>query len=109
IAGTRMGTITLAAGSMDDAVAWCLLAVVLATLKSSPMLAVVTIPGGALSALAMATVGRRLFAGFSRRFERENGLSVDSFTLVILAVMLCGLATDAIGIPAVLGGFGRGV
>jgi Kef-type K+ transport system membrane component KefB len=105
IAGTRMGTITLAAGSMDDAVAWCLLAVVLATLKSSPMLAVVTIGGGALYGLVMATGGKRLFAGFQRRFERESGLSVDSFTLVILAVMLCGLATDAIGIHAVFGGF----
>lgn len=105
IAGTRMGTITLAAGSMDDAVAWCLLAVVLATLKASPMLAVVTIAGGALYGAVMATLGKRVFAGFERRFERENGLSVDSFTLVILAVMLCGLATDAIGIHAVFGGF----
>jgi Kef-type K+ transport system membrane component KefB len=105
IAGTRMGTITLAAGSMDDAVAWCLLAVVLATLKSSPMLAVITIAGGALYCLVMATLGKRLFTRFERRFERESGLSVDSFTLVILAVMLCGLATDAIGIHAVFGGF----
>ncbi len=105
IAGTRLGTVTLAAGSMDDAVAWCLLAVVLATLKASPMLAVVTIAGGALYGVAMLTSGRRLFAGFARRYERERGLSVDSFTLVLLAVMACGLVTDAIGIHAVFGGF----
>lgn len=105
IAGTRMGTVTLAAGAMDDAVAWCLLAVVLATLKSSPMLAVVTIAGGALYGLVMATAGRRLFTGFERRFARDHGLSVDSFTMVLLAVMMCGLATDAIGIHAVFGGF----
>jgi Kef-type K+ transport system membrane component KefB len=105
IAGTRLGTVTLAAGSLDDAVAWCILAVVLATLKASPMLAVVTIAGGALYCAVMLTAGRRLFAGFARRFERERGLSVDGFTLVVLAVMLCGLATDAIGIHAVFGGF----
>jgi len=105
IAGTRLGTVTLAAGSMDDAVAWCLLAVVLATLKASPMLAVVTIGGAALYCVVMLTAGRRLFIGFARRFDREGGLSVDSFTLVVLAVMLCGLATDAIGIHAVFGGF----
>jgi Kef-type K+ transport system membrane component KefB len=69
------------------------------------MLAVVTIAGGALYGLIMLSGGRRLFAGFARRFERERGLSVDSFTLVVLAVMLCGLATDAIGIHAVFGGF----
>ena len=61
--------------------------------------------GGALYGLVMVYGGKRLFTAFERRFEREDGLSVESFTLVLLAVMLCGLATDAIGIHAVFGGF----
>ena len=33
---TRIGTVTLAAGSLDDAMAWCLLAFILAAVKSDP-------------------------------------------------------------------------
>ncbi|NJL27974.1 MAG: cation:proton antiporter [Thermoanaerobaculia bacterium] len=36
LSSTRLGTVTLAAGSSDDAMAWCLLAVVLASQKRQP-------------------------------------------------------------------------
>jgi hypothetical protein len=44
---TRLGTLTLAAGASDDALAWCLLAVVLSQLEGTLATAVVTIVGAA--------------------------------------------------------------
>lgn len=45
LAGTRLGTLTLA-GSFDDAVAWCLLAIVLAVFKSRASAVRLTIGAG---------------------------------------------------------------
>ena len=41
---------------MDDAIAWCLLAVVLATIKKAPSLAVMAIGGGILYAIVVLTL-----------------------------------------------------
>ncbi|HKY33814.1 MAG TPA: cation:proton antiporter [Candidatus Polarisedimenticolia bacterium] len=105
IAGTRLGTLTLAAGSMDDAVAWCLLAVVLAFLKGSVAIAVLAIGGGALFTLAMIVAGRPLLRGFERRVERDDGLTVNTLVFVLLVLSLAAWFTDAIGIYAVFGAF----
>ena len=108
IAATRLGTVTLAAGSMDDAVAWCLLAVVLATLRATPALALLTIVGGTVYVLAMVYLGRPAFRGFARRHERQGGLAVGSYTALLLVVMTCAYVTDVIGIYAVFGAFVAG-
>lgn len=60
LSGTKVGTLALAAGSIDDALAWCLLAVVLAGLGGSPTVALLAIGGGAAYAVVVLTVGRRL-------------------------------------------------
>ncbi len=39
LAKTRLGTLALAAASLDDGIAWCLLAIVLANLKNSVSIA----------------------------------------------------------------------
>lgn len=105
MAGTRLGTMALAAGSLDDAIAWCLLALVLATLRETPALAILAIGGGLAYCLVMLTAGRRALAVLGRRFEARGHLSVDGYTTVMLVLMLCALVTDAVGIYAVFGAF----
>jgi Kef-type K+ transport system membrane component KefB len=105
IAGTRLGTLTLAAGSIDDAIAWCLLALVLALFAKTPETALMTVGGGLLYGALMMTLGRKLFRGFARAFEAQGGLSVDRFTAVIIVLMVCAWITDGIGIYAVFGAF----
>lgn len=46
LAGTTMGTVAIGAGAIDDATAWCLLAMVLASFDNDPSMAVVNIAGG---------------------------------------------------------------
>ena len=48
LTGTSLGTLALACGATSDAISWCILAVVLAVYKNSPMLAVLAIGGGVL-------------------------------------------------------------
>lgn len=105
IASTRLGTLTLAAGSIDDAIAWCLLALVLALFKDSPETIWLTLGGGALYGVGMLVVGRRLFAGFARAFDKKGELSMDLFTSIIIVLMVCAFFTDFIGIYAVFGAF----
>jgi Kef-type K+ transport system membrane component KefB len=105
ISATPLGTLTLAAGSVDDAAAWCLLAVVVASFRQEPGAAVVTVGGGLVYGVVMLTAGRRLLAGLGRAYERGGGLSADLFTTVLVLLMACAWLTDAIGIYAVFGAF----
>ena len=105
ISSTPLGTLTLAAGSIDDAIAWCLLAVVLATFQGDPMTATITIGGGIVYGALMMTVGRKLLRRFDGAFEKEGRLSPDTFTLAITVLMFCAYVTDKIGIYAVFGAF----
>src|SRR6266481_6984303 len=46
LTGTTMGTVALGAGAIDDATAWCLLAIVLASFEKNWSHAVINITGG---------------------------------------------------------------
>lgn len=102
---TRMGTLTLAAGSIDDALAWCLLAVVLATFNKTPATAWMTIGGGVLYGLVMLLLVRPLLRLLARRFEQVGELTAEVYIATLLVVMLGAYYTDAIGIYAVFGAF----
>jgi Kef-type K+ transport system membrane component KefB len=105
IAQTRLGTISLAAGSIDDAIAWCLLAVVLATINRTPHVAWLAIGGGILYALAMFWAGRPLFRVFERTRQERGHVTMVSYTSLLGVVMICAWFTDVIGIYAVFGAF----
>ncbi len=60
LAGTPLGTLALTAGAVDDAAAWCILAIVLASFGGSWGGAYAAIGGGVAFALFMIFVGSRL-------------------------------------------------
>lgn len=105
IARTRIGTLAIGAAAFDDAAAWSLLACVIATVKGSPMVAVLAIGGGAAYALAMVFLGRPLFRGFERAVQRDDGLRPELLTLLLLVLMFCAWLTDVIGIYSIFGAF----
>ncbi len=105
IARTRIGTISLAAGSLDDAMAWCLLAFILAAVKADSSIAMTAIFGGAVYVLAMIYLFKPLLARFERRVDASGNIDATTATLMLMIVMLCAWATDAIGIYAVFGAF----
>jgi Kef-type K+ transport system membrane component KefB len=105
LSGTPLGTLSLSAGAIDDAGAWTVLAIVLASLGGGPELAVRALAGGALFAVVMLTLGPRLLAPLGRWAEREDGVSSGLLATVLILFMLAAFAMDAVGIHAVFGGF----
>lgn len=105
LTGTSLGTLALAAGSMDDAAAWCILALVLASFNSNPMIALSAIGGGVLYAVVVLTIVKSLLKRLGDRVERAGGMSPQMFTFVLMLVMLGAWITDSVGIYAVFGAF----
>jgi Kef-type K+ transport system membrane component KefB len=105
LSNTPLGTLALAAGAIDDAAAWCVLAVVIASFGGDPSVAIKAIGGGIFYALFMLTLGRK----WLRRLG-GNGVDGGQATPVLLGFVLmlfCLSAwfTDLIGMHAVFGGF----
>ena len=105
LAGTPLGTLALAAGSIDDAAAWCVLAIVLATLGSAPMIAIAAIGGGVVYTLAVLLGLRPALRPLGRQVERRGLLSPSTLGFVLTLAMLGSWFTDYIGIYAVFGAF----
>jgi len=109
LTGTALGTLALAAGCIDDAAAWCALALVLASFSGSGLVAVSAIAGGALYAVLVLTIGRRLLVRLGQAVERAGELTPTALAGVLALFALAGWITDAIGIHTVFGGFLLGV
>ncbi len=108
LAGTTMGTVALGAGAIDDATAWCLLAVVLASFDHNWSHALINIIGGAGYVLFALLFLRQLLARAKAWLVKEGRLT-DGGLAVGLALMAAGAwFTDLIGLHAVFGAFVMG-
>ncbi|MES2823515.1 MAG: cation:proton antiporter [Pseudomonadota bacterium] len=102
---SRLGALTLSAGAVDDAGAWCVLAIVLGSLGGDPSLAIKTIGGGLLFASVLIVFGPRILAPLGRMVERDGKISRPVLSLTLMALMICAFVADGIGLHAVFGGF----
>src|SRR5262249_51377651 len=109
LVGSSIATLTLAAAAIGDAIAWCVVAVVLASLGAGSGVAITAIVGGAVLALVVILLGPKIFAppGGSAEGEQAGGRSLGP-TVLAAALMACTLAawiSDFIGLHAVFGAF----
>lgn len=106
---TALGTLSLSAGAIDDAAAWCVLAVVLASFGAGAGIAITAIAGGIAFTVAMIFIMPKLLAPLARMAEREQALgrplSQTLLAITLMLFMLCAFTADAIGLHAVFGGF----
>jgi Kef-type K+ transport system membrane component KefB len=106
---TSLGTLSLSAGAIDDAAAWCVLAIVLASFGAGAGVAITAIVGGILFATLMLVFAPRLLAPLGRMAEREQALhqalSPALLSIVLMLFMMAAYTADAIGLHAVFGGF----
>ena len=110
LAQSRLGSIALACAAIDDVSAWCILALVIAFVKSSALTASI-VTGG----LTLAFIGAMLFIVRPRLGQliekrigdpqRARGLLAG----VLAFVFASAWATESIGIHAIFGGFLAGV
>ncbi|MFD2429707.1 cation:proton antiporter [Sphingobium scionense] len=94
---------------MDDAIAWSILAILLACIGADGMIAVRALGGGGLFAIVMLFLGSRLLAPLARWAEREGRVTPAMLLIVLLLFGGCAWAMDMAGLHAVFGGFLLGV
>ncbi len=109
LTGTSLGTLALAAGSLDDAAAWCILAIVLASFTGNIAIALAAVGGGLLYTMVVLFPGKRLLKRLGELAERDNGVRPSLFSFTLMLLMLGAWFTDFIGIYAVFGAFILGV
>ncbi len=109
LSGTPLGTLALACGATDDALSWCLLAIVLAIHRGNPAFAATAIVGGLLYTSVLLTIGRKTLQVLGAISERRNTIPAPVLCTVLILLMACAWFTDTIGIYAIFGAFILGV
>ncbi|MCI4591696.1 cation:proton antiporter [Sphingobium sp. BYY-5] len=109
LAETPLASLALSAGAMDDAIAWSILAILLASLGAGPTVAANAIIGGGLFAVFMLCLGPRLFAPIARWAKREGRITPPLLATVLMLFALSAWAMDVAGLHSVFGGFLLGV
>ena len=105
LSNTALGTLSLTAGAFDDAISWCVLALVLATFGGGPGLAVVAIGGGIAYAAFIMIFGKRLLAPLGEAVDRAGEMTMTVLGITIALFCFSAFLMDAIGIHAIFGGF----
>jgi len=105
LAGTTMGTVAIGAGAIDDATAWCLLAVVLASFDENLSQAVVNIGAGLAYVAFTLGVIRPLLARLQHLLQEDGELTETGLVIGLALMALGAWFTDLIGLHAVFGAF----
>jgi len=105
LAGTTMGTVAIGAGAIDDATAWCLLAVVLASFDDNFSHALVNIGGGIGYLIVCLAVVRPLLARAESWMQKDGELTEAGLVIGLALMSLGAWFTDLIGLHAVFGAF----
>jgi Kef-type K+ transport system membrane component KefB len=109
LSGSPLGSLALSAGAIDDAGAWTVLAVVLATFGDGPGVAVKAVVGAAAFAILVLGFGRRLLAPLGRAAERKGAVSQGLLSVALMLFLASAFLMDWVGMHAVFGGFLLGV
>jgi len=109
LTGTRVGVLALAAGAFDDAAAWGILALVLASVRHDWRIAGLALGGAAGFILIIFRVLPRPLSALARWAEGNPGADRSAFVWVMILLALSAWYTDAIGLYAVFGAFFLGV
>ncbi len=106
------GQITVAAGMANDVIGWVMLAI-FASFAASGVVSVRVVLETVLGLVAFLvlamTLGQRLVDKALRWVRRDGANIAGAMTVVVLTMLVYGVATQALGIEAVLGAFVAGV
>ncbi|KKK99996.1 cation:proton antiporter [Rheinheimera mesophila] len=109
LSGTSLGALALAAGAIDDAAAWTVMAVVLASFGGGALLAVKAVVGGVAYATLMFTKVTGWLQPLADRIETKGEMSWGQFAFLLLLFALSAYSMEWVGLHAVFGGFILGI
>lgn len=106
---THIGRLALAAGAIDDAVAWCLLAVVVSSIQGDPTVTLLAAGGTVVYVTTLLTVARQPLRQFitttENRIEATGSIPNSALTTILVIIFICAWYTDFTGVYAVFGAF----
>lgn len=105
LAGTTMGTVAIGAGAIDDAAAWGMLALVLASFNGNISHAVLSIGGGIGYVLVAQMIIRPLLERYAKGIEARGKVSDGEYAFFLSLMCLGAWWTDYIELHAVFGAF----
>ena len=108
---TEIGSVALASAAIDDVIAWCLLAGVVAVANKGSALGsfVGTIAGALLFTALLVLGGRRLLAWLdARRVTAGMDVTPELVGLAVLLAIASALITETLGVHALFGAFMAG-
>ncbi len=106
---TRIGGLALAAASVDDVLAWCLLAVVIAIASSSAGHDQWRLALAPVYAVVMIWLVRPLLRRLADIYQRQGRLTPNVLACVLALLLLSGAATDWMGVKFIFGAFIFGI
>jgi Kef-type K+ transport system membrane component KefB len=107
---TLVGTMAISIAAIGDVVAWCILAVVIAIVKSGGIShSLVTIVLSIVYISGMFFIVKPLMFRIGRVYASRETMSKPIVALVFLLILLSALITEAIGIHVLFGAFMAGV
>jgi Kef-type K+ transport system membrane component KefB len=109
LSGTSLGALALAAGAIDDAAAWTVMAVVLASFGGGALLAVKAVVGGVLYATLMFTKVTTWLQPLADRIEAKGQMGWGQFVFLLLLFAISAYSMEWVGLHAVFGGFILGI
>jgi Kef-type K+ transport system membrane component KefB len=112
ITRTRIGSLTISAAAMNDAIGWTILAFITAVVRSTfEPVRIITMIGSVIAyGLLMAFVVRPVVVRWSAwTMSRNSGeLSLNSMAVILILVLTSAAITNRIGIFSLFGGFMMG-
>jgi Kef-type K+ transport system membrane component KefB len=102
---TPLGVLALTCAAINDAIAWCLLALAVSVMQATPSAAVRTAALTAVYIGVMLTIGRVVAAAAVARLDRSAQVGEHGVAVALVAVLLSAVATEFIGIHAIFGAF----
>jgi Kef-type K+ transport system membrane component KefB len=104
---TQLGAVAIACAAVDDVTAWCILAYILALVRSSQSVLPLwgTVLGLAAFVLFMTLAVRKWLLVFERRFHSRGSLSDDMIGLMLLLLLGSAALTEWLGIHLLFGAF----
>ncbi|MDQ3980532.1 MAG: cation:proton antiporter [Actinomycetota bacterium] len=107
---TRIGTVALTVGAVDDVTAWCMLAVVITVARATGMATSLLIIGVLMLFIAfMIYAVRPVLHRISSYYERRGALSAGFLGALFVGLLLSALVTDKLKIHVIFGAFLFGV
>lgn len=102
---STLGVVSLACAAVDDATAWCLLALVVGIVRANSSSSFVTLALTVVYVSVMLFFLRPLVQRWVQRVEVVGKLRQGASAVVLIGLLLSALATEAIGIHALFGAF----